>query len=211
MVALTHWVCFLFFLRELPMLWPPLLSVVFRQRVRLGTFLACWRQANVTLIPKGPLSSSVANYQPISITSALSKVFECLVSVRLGWFMERSGVLITTQFAYRKGLGSCDALLCLSHTLQSAFESWQEARIVQIDSVQPLIGSTIWEFRISTALWVLEVLPCLYWHSFYQTDHSKLWWMVVEVKWLILYHECRRAVFWACYCFSCTLWSFFPF
>ena len=45
--------------------------------------------------------------------------------------MERSGVLPTTQFAYRKGLGTCDALLCVSHTLQSALESGQEARIVQ--------------------------------------------------------------------------------
>ena len=47
--------------------------------------------------------------------------------------MECSGVLPTTQFAYRKGLGTCDALLCLPHTLQSALENEQEARIVQID------------------------------------------------------------------------------
>ena len=47
--------------------------------------------------------------------------------------MECSGVLPTTQFAYRKGLGTSDALLCLSHTLQSALESGQEARIVQIE------------------------------------------------------------------------------
>ena len=44
------------------------------------------------------------------------------------------GVLPTTQFAYWKGLGTCDALLCVSHTLQSALDSGQEARIVQIDS-----------------------------------------------------------------------------
>ena len=43
------------------------------------------------------------------------------------------GVLPTTQFAYRKDLGTCDALLCVSHSLQSALESGQEARIVQID------------------------------------------------------------------------------
>ena len=55
------------------------------------------------------------------------------MSVCLGQFMECSGVLPTTQFAYRKGLGTCAALLCMSHTLQSALESWQEARIVQID------------------------------------------------------------------------------
>ena len=47
--------------------------------------------------------------------------------------MERSGVLQTTQFAYRKGLGTCDALLCLSHTLKSALESGQEATILQTD------------------------------------------------------------------------------
>ena len=47
--------------------------------------------------------------------------------------MERSGVLPTTQFASRKGMDTCDALLCVSQTLQSALESGQEARIVQID------------------------------------------------------------------------------
>ena len=111
----------------------PRLTVVFRRLVRLGSFPACWRPANVTPIPKGPPSSSVAHYRPISITSVLSKVFERLVSVRLGRFMEHSRVLPTTQFAYQKGLGSCDALLCVSHTLQSALERGQEARFLQID------------------------------------------------------------------------------
>ena len=55
------------------------------------------------------------------------------MSVRLGRFVERSGVLPTTLFAYWKGLGICDAHLCMSHTLQSALESGQEARILQID------------------------------------------------------------------------------
>ena len=111
----------------------PRLSVVLRLLVRLGSFPACWQQANATPIPNGPPSSSVANYRPISITSVLSKVIARLVSVRLGRFMKRSGVLPTTQFAYRKCLCTCDALLCMSHTLQSALERGQEARIVQID------------------------------------------------------------------------------
>ena len=103
----------------------PRLSVVFRRLVRLGSLTACWRQVNVTPFPKGPPPSSVDNYRPISVTSVLSKVFELLVSVRLGRFMECGGVLPTTQFAYRKGLGTCDALLCVSHTLQRALESGQ--------------------------------------------------------------------------------------
>ena len=69
----------------------------------------------------------------MNITSVLSKVFQHMASVRLGRFVERSGVLPTTQFAYRKSLGTCEALLCVFHILQSALESWQEARLVQID------------------------------------------------------------------------------
>ena len=46
-------------------------NVVFPRLVRLGSFLACWRQANVTTIPIDPPSSSVANYRQISITSVL--------------------------------------------------------------------------------------------------------------------------------------------
>ena len=118
------------------------LSIVFRRLVCLGSIPACWKQANGTPIPKGPPSSSVANYQPISITSVLSKTLRCLS----GWCRFASddlwnavvcfqlpSLLPTTQFAYRKGLGTCDALLCVSHTLQSALERGQEARIVQID------------------------------------------------------------------------------
>ena len=84
------------FLKRTADVWAPRLSVVFRRLVRLGSFLARWRQANVTPIPKGSLSSSVANYRPISITSVLSKVFERLVLVCLGRFMECRAVLPTT-------------------------------------------------------------------------------------------------------------------
>ena len=138
----------------------PRLSVVLRRLVRLGSFPACWRQANVTPISKDPPSSSVANYRPISLTSVLSKVFDRLVSVRLGRFIERSGVLPTTQFAYRKGLGICDALLCIHCKVH-----WSVGRRLgscRLISVQPLIGSTIREFCISSVLWVLEVLCYLY-------------------------------------------------
>ena len=56
-----------------------------------------------------------------------------MVSVRLERFMVRSGVLPTTQVAYRKGLGTCDALLSMSHALKNTLASGKEARIVQID------------------------------------------------------------------------------
>ena len=132
-MALTHWVCFLFICRGPLRFQPPSLAVVFRRLLRLGSIPVCWRVANVTPIPKGPSSSSASNNRPISLTPILSKVFERLVSVRLMHFMECRGVLPATQITYGKGLITCDALLCVAHTLQSALEMGQEARIVQID------------------------------------------------------------------------------
>ena len=66
MMALTHLVCFLFFLKRTADVMPPRLSVMFQLLVRLGSFPAYWIQANVTRIPKGPPSSSIDNYRPIS-------------------------------------------------------------------------------------------------------------------------------------------------
>ena len=47
--------------------------------------------------------------------------------------MECCGALLTTQFSYRKGLDIYDALLCMFHTLQSALETGQDSRIMQIN------------------------------------------------------------------------------
>ena len=63
---------------------------------------------------------------------------------------------------FRKGLGTCDALLCLSHTLQSALESGQEVRIVQIDVSAAFDRVNHQAFSTGSAMWVLEVLCCLY-------------------------------------------------
>ena len=113
------------FLKRTAEILGPRLAVVFLRLLRLGSFLVCWRVANVTPIPQGPTSTSVANYRPISSTPIVSKVFVRLVSVGLGHFMEVIGGLPTPQFAYRKGLGTCDAILCVAHTLQSALELGQ--------------------------------------------------------------------------------------
>ena len=106
--------------------------------------------------------------------------------------MECSGVLPTTQFSYRKGLGTCDALLCVSHTLQGALVDGQEARIVQIDfsaacnrvNHQSILYNLC---SVGIAGSVLSILA-----QFYQTDQSMLWLMVVGVNWLTLCQECRK-------------------
>ena len=162
-------------------------------------------------IPKGPPSSSVANYRPIPLHQyclrllsawcrfVLDDLWNAVMCfqppnllIRRVWVPEMHffAFPIQCKVHWRVGrrLGSC-----------------------RLISVQPLLGSTIKAFHISSLLWVFEVLCCLFWHSFYEIDHDMLWLTVVGVNWLTLCQECHRAVFWAHYCSFYTPRSFFPF
>ena len=123
--------------------------------------------------------------------------------------MECSGVLPTTKFAYRKGLGTCDALLCVSHTLQSALEHGQEARMVRIDfsaafDMVKHLGILYKLCSVGIGNSVLSIL------TQFQSNRSQQ--VMVDgcrSKLVTLHQECCRAVFWARYYSSCTLRSFF--
>ena len=141
----------------------PRLSVVFRRLVRLGSFPPCWRQANVTPIPKGPPPSSVANYRPISMTSALSKPLRCLNAWCLFvlddlwnamvYFQPRSlliGKVWVAVMHFRVCPIHCKVHMAVGRRLGSC----------RLISVQPLTGLTIRAFSIGSALWVLDVLCC---------------------------------------------------
>ncbi|KAI3381869.1 hypothetical protein SNEBB_010891 [Seison nebaliae] len=121
------------FLKKIADILAPKLSVIFRSLIRQGSFPKCWRTANIVPIPKGAVSPQASNYRPISLTPLLSKVYEKLLSSRLGSYFEKNNIYPTNQFAYRKNLGTCDALLSISHKLQMALDSGSEARAVQID------------------------------------------------------------------------------
>ena len=91
--------CFpMFFFQRTASVLAPKLSHLFRRLLHCGLFPLEWRFADVTPIPKGPLSAFVCNYRPISITPVLSKVFERLTSLRFGHFLEKSGVLSSHQY-----------------------------------------------------------------------------------------------------------------
>ena len=60
------------------------------------------------------------------------KVFERLIALRFGRFLERSGVLPSHQYSYRKRLGTCDALLDIVCAGQLELDRGEELTLVQI-------------------------------------------------------------------------------
>ena len=112
----------------------PKLAKIFHGLIATGNFLALGRTANITPIPKGTSPSQFPlDYRPISITPIISKVYEKLISRRLYKFVDSIKVLPNTQFGFRKGLGTTDALLLLTHDLQYSLDKRAESRIVSLD------------------------------------------------------------------------------
>ena len=107
--------------------------MLFRRLLREGSFPPCWRCADVVPIPKGSVSSFTKDYRPISITPVLSKVFESLISDRLRRYMEKENLFPQHQYAYRKCLGTCDALLDICCSCQAALDAGSESIVLSID------------------------------------------------------------------------------
>ena len=97
--------------------------------LKTGTFPLCWLKANITpILKRFTASTRPSEYRPISITPILSKIFERLLAKRLSSYCNKFDSLPNSQFGFRKGLGTGDALLNLSHDLQFSLD-----RIVTID------------------------------------------------------------------------------
>ncbi|MEL7079449.1 MAG: reverse transcriptase family protein [Cyanobacteria bacterium J06582_2] len=84
-------------------------------------------------IPKGILSADGTKYRPISILPVLSKVAEKLIFRPLYNYLESNNLLASSNYAYKKRLGTCDALLDLTCYIQDNLDKGFESRLVQID------------------------------------------------------------------------------
>ena len=121
------------FFRELAFVLALKLSMVLRRLLRTVLFSSHLCCVDVVPIPKGTMSFLLSGFRPISITPVLSKVYERLISSRLCAVMQTEGVFPRNQYAYRKVLGTCDALLFIVCAGQAAFDRGRELAVVQID------------------------------------------------------------------------------
>ena len=111
----------------------PKLSRFYRFLFRRSIFPDERKLCNTVPVPKCGLSADASNYRPISILPVLSKVAEKLIFKPLYRYLESSDLLADRQYAYRKKLGTCDALLDLTSHMQEDLDKGFETRIVQID------------------------------------------------------------------------------
>lgn len=73
-----------------------------------------FKRAKITPVFKNGSKILPNNYRPIALISSLSKIIEKLVNKRLKGFLERNGLLGSSQYGFREKISTEDAVLHLT-------------------------------------------------------------------------------------------------
>lgn len=95
------------------------LAAIFTRCFQLNYFPTRWKTGKVIPIPKPGKDPTVpSSYRPITLLSAVSKLFERLILQRLMEHVEEHHVIVPEQFGFRKGHSSVQQLARVENIIQ---------------------------------------------------------------------------------------------
>ena len=90
-------------LRDSAIVIAPILSHIFNQSINTGIFPKFLKTAVISPLYKGGSKTECSNYRPISVLSAVAKIFEKLVLMQLYEYLESNAILASQQSGFRNG------------------------------------------------------------------------------------------------------------
>ena len=134
-------------LKHLPRSGMNFLLYIFNLSWTSHSFLSIWKTSSIIPIymMEKPLDSA-ASFRPISLTSCVSKLFECLILSRLLFFLESNSILSPRQVGFRPGRSALDHILFLSQSILDEFNKprpCSQMILATIDFSKPLTLSGI--------------------------------------------------------------------
>lgn len=145
-------------LRVIPDLLCESLTYLFNRSLATATFPSAWKCATVVPIFKNRGNpEEPTNYRPISLLTAVSRIFECRISTSFNKFLVDNKIISPQQFAYLPNKSTTDQLILLTHRMASlldkkinfdcafldfhkAFDQVHHPTLLQF--LQPLVDST---------------------------------------------------------------------
>ena len=109
-------------LKHLPRSGMDFLLYIFNLSWSSHSFPSIWKTSSIIPIHKmGKPLDSPASFQPISLTSCVSKLFERIILSRLLFFLESNSILSPRQAGFRPGRSTLDQILFLSQSISNGF------------------------------------------------------------------------------------------
>ena len=111
-----------------------ILAEVFNKCLKESCFPDCWKVSLVVPVFNNVGKRFTAkNYRPVSLLSAVSKVFEKFVSNRIADQLEKGGLFSDFQYGFRSPRSTADFLTVLSDRIARAFSRSRATQAVALD------------------------------------------------------------------------------
>ena len=121
------------FLKETADVIAPLLQVIFKASLNTGEVPSDWRIANISPIFKKGDRCLPQNYQPISLTSTVSKIFEHIISSHIMEHLEHNHILYELQYGFRRNRSCESQLISLINDLTKSYDAGQQSDVICMD------------------------------------------------------------------------------
>lgn len=99
------------------------LSVIINKILVTGVCPNSFKKTIVTVLHKAGEKSKIGNYRPISLVTVLTKIFENIVKERVSSFLKKHKILSDSQFGFREGKCTEDAITLLVTEIQNAINT----------------------------------------------------------------------------------------
>ena len=111
----------------------PILTDIFNEFVEIGEYPSICKIAKITPLTKPGDPTNKDNYRGISVLTQLNKIFEKLIHGRMVDFIDDNDILCKTQFGFRKGLSTSDAITHLNEKLIENIEKKKVTAVLFMD------------------------------------------------------------------------------
>ena len=146
-------------LKHLPCSGMDILLYIFNLSWTLHSFPSIWKTFSIIPIHKmGKPLDSPASFQPISLTSCVSKLFECIILSRLLFFLESNSILSPRQAGFRPGRSTLDQILYLFQSILDGFNKSRPSSCLL--SIFPKLLTLVWDPTLFHKLISAGLPPC---------------------------------------------------
>ena len=148
------------------------LTDIFNYSLKTGFFPSDWKKANVSPIFKKGNRSEVKNYQPISLLSNVSKVFERLVYNQLYTYIVEGNLLTSKNSGFKKKNSTITQLISLCHKIYKGLDDNKVVSMVFLDASKAF--DRVWHKGLLFILKQLGICQSiLNWFSSYLSGRSQ--------------------------------------
>ena len=144
---------------------------------------ADWTKTVIILISKpGKPTKEIESYQPITLTSILTKVSERMISTRIKCFLECQNLLAVEQGGFRNNMSTSNSLMRFVQYVKEGFNQKKSTLAVFMDFIGAY--NTVYRSKLMRKLKIYGVRENMlsWFRRFLAQRRIKVWWDKAESK-----------------------------